>query len=789
MIRAARVIALPICFLIGALVSLASGQDANWDLLNYHLYDGAALLHGRFDQDLLAAGLQSSLNPLLDALYAGLALGPLKTHPRWLAAAMGLWYGGALYLAGRLALLLYGRRWTAAGAVLLAVTGVAATSQIGTTTNELQAGVIMLGGLFALLRRADTPTPFATILCGLLFGIAAGLKLTAIVYAPAACLAVACLHRPRRIPAACALFAAGWALGFLAVDGWWALRLYHRFGSPTFPLLNGLFRSPWYPPANFADTRFIPRGLVQWLFYPLSWPGTPAPLGEPPFRDLRPATVFLLAIAALAAWPWRKAHPLQPIERGALAFLAAGYLSWLATTSILRYAVILEITAGLVAPLLLARLLPRRAVLPALGVVLAVVLLTTSYPTTFRVPYRKQTLEADAGWAEPGMLVVLTFRGPNSHIVALLPHQDSISVLNIGNTLLEARGWPLHDEAVRRIRDHPGRIVVVTQGNANGYFPELNEVGLSPTLTNCRAIATTFVPASGAGLHVCDVRRMPPPVLSSPFWAQAARHYRTLVQPPDQMQPLIGAAYLAAAGPTARGTRFMDWTDLLWSGVGNTADPVPNHPDPGTLYVLAPQFVSQMAARLDPASDMLGLIVAAPGWRRCLACTAPLDPIRLDDAATPLAPGSFRRLGRDAASAYWGAGWWTEGAGAIWSKQQSDLLFPLAADLPERFRLVLTGTVLTGPGLEVQRVTVEVPGHADPAEARTIAGVAEISLVVRREWLERRADGTFLLPVRLGFPDAASPAQIGAGLDPRVLGFAPSFVRLETQPETQLDTK
>ncbi len=64
------------CLALAAIVSARLGQDANWDLLNYHLYNGAALLRGRFDQDLLAAGMQSYLNPLLDALYAGLALGP-----------------------------------------------------------------------------------------------------------------------------------------------------------------------------------------------------------------------------------------------------------------------------------------------------------------------------------------------------------------------------------------------------------------------------------------------------------------------------------------------------------------------------------------------------------------------------------------------------------------------------------------------------------------------------------------------------------------------------------------
>ena len=65
------------------------GQDANWDLLNYHLYNGFAFLHSRSARDLLPTGLQSYLNPVLDALYAGLALGPLRDTPRVLAAVTG----------------------------------------------------------------------------------------------------------------------------------------------------------------------------------------------------------------------------------------------------------------------------------------------------------------------------------------------------------------------------------------------------------------------------------------------------------------------------------------------------------------------------------------------------------------------------------------------------------------------------------------------------------------------------------------------------------------------------
>ena len=42
------------------------GQDANWDLQNYHDHVAYALLHRRYGLDVGAAGLQGYLNPLPD---------------------------------------------------------------------------------------------------------------------------------------------------------------------------------------------------------------------------------------------------------------------------------------------------------------------------------------------------------------------------------------------------------------------------------------------------------------------------------------------------------------------------------------------------------------------------------------------------------------------------------------------------------------------------------------------------------------------------------------------------
>jgi len=45
------------------------GQDVNWDLQNYHLYDPYAWLHDRLTLDIAPAQMQSWHNPALDVPF------------------------------------------------------------------------------------------------------------------------------------------------------------------------------------------------------------------------------------------------------------------------------------------------------------------------------------------------------------------------------------------------------------------------------------------------------------------------------------------------------------------------------------------------------------------------------------------------------------------------------------------------------------------------------------------------------------------------------------------------
>jgi hypothetical protein len=66
--RAPFFVAVLVPILFG-LLSIALGQDDNWDLRNYHWYNPYALLNGRLPVDMAPGNWQSYFNPLIDVPY------------------------------------------------------------------------------------------------------------------------------------------------------------------------------------------------------------------------------------------------------------------------------------------------------------------------------------------------------------------------------------------------------------------------------------------------------------------------------------------------------------------------------------------------------------------------------------------------------------------------------------------------------------------------------------------------------------------------------------------------
>jgi hypothetical protein len=357
-----------------AAYAVQRGQDANWDLQHYHDYAGYALLHWRYDRDIAAAGVQTFFNPAPYVIsyvlrhHAGpvagaLALGAVQSASLWV-----VWLLTGAVLPPR-------ALWVRVLAVAMAATGGLTLSEVGTSFCDLLLSAPLLAALLLVLPadRAGRPVLRLSV-AGVLAGVVTGLKLTNGVFAIG--LAAAILVRPARgLLARLAGFGAGGLAGLLVGTGWWCLYLWRRFGNPVFPLLNNLFHSPDAIAWDFVDPTYQPHSLWDAASVPWRWAIGGHPGAEVAFRDGRVALAWLLIAAAVAARRWSGGTALLR----AILFFAVSFVLWSALFGIARYAIPLEILAGLlIVALAYHRLAPGRASGFGLVVLSAAVILWTS---------------------------------------------------------------------------------------------------------------------------------------------------------------------------------------------------------------------------------------------------------------------------------------------------------------------------------------------------------------------------------------------------------------------------
>ena len=426
------------------LLALALGQDANWDLRNYHWYNAYAFVTGRWAVDVAPAQVPSFYNPTLDVPFFLLADAvPARVAGFLLGLVQGLnlvlLYGlshAVLRPAGE------GRRalWAAVLA-LLGMLGGGHLGLLGTTFYDNVISLLVLGGawLVAAAPRAVFEGPvrpaFARVaLAGLLTGSAVGLKQPSVIFAVGFCFAFLLVAGGiwRRLFLSF-FFGIGVLAGMALFSGHWMWFLWTEYGNPLFPYFNDLFRSPMGVAEPYRDDKFIPHGLDALLF-PFQWAADPKKVGEIVFRDYRVLAAYLVLLAtplALLAGRLlgRRAEP-APVEplaaRYLLAAVALTYLCWLKLFGIYRYLIPLEMLAPLAIALALALWpLPARARLALAAAVLALLAVTAKPGTWSRIPWSERFVEVQApALARPDQsMVLMTGYAPTSFLVYGFPPQ------------------------------------------------------------------------------------------------------------------------------------------------------------------------------------------------------------------------------------------------------------------------------------------------------------------------------------------------------------------------------
>ncbi len=458
------------------------GQDLNFDLLSYHYYNGYAFLGGRLDQDIAPVGWHTYISPLMDAVTY---LAMVELPPRLFGFLFGALHGLNLVLLYLLARTLLSdeeprRARLLAGLVaLVGGLGPNAVSLLGTTMGNNLVSIPVLAALLVLLGPLSDGTlrlpggawtNARLLTAASLCGVASGLRLTA--GGEHLALAVVVLlftarHSVRALPRTLLSLALGSALGFLAVNGLWSARLFERFGNPLFPFANQVFRSPFFKPEFWRDTRWVARDAWDYLRPPLDIAlGRMERLQEIGARDARylALAVAALAFAALAlARRGRRPAPAPLASTGGfvLAYWLVGYGVWAVAFYYYRYMTTLEFLAPLALLVLVRYVAPPRLLLPA-AVALGLVLVAWSRTESWgRGDWRANWFGLDLPplARQPGAMVLLT-GAPVSFALPGFPPDARFAHLT---AIREKGGTELFDrEIARALERHQGPVLLLS---------------------------------------------------------------------------------------------------------------------------------------------------------------------------------------------------------------------------------------------------------------------------------------------------------------------------------------
>jgi hypothetical protein len=444
--------------IVCAAISVLSGQDCNWDLQNYHLYNAYAFLTDRVGRDWAPAQMQTYFNPVVDVPYYLLMQ---HGQGRWVAALYGAVHGlGFALLACLAATLLRAPvpRW--GWVIAISFAGCASPiflAEMGSTMGDLSTGLLVLGGVALLIvdwetvHKSGFRAAVISIAGGFLLGSAAGLKLTNSIYVVAGAAAWLLTPMPwRRRALGASATGIGAILGLGVTSGGWFWNMWQLFGNPVFPQFNTVFHSGLASGVAVLDTRFQPVGLLETVFYPLVFTLHPTRIAELPQRQLVLPLLYLLFLAwggvVLAdRWPWKSRasaasapvtdsrFALSPNAVYLLGFIAIAYLSWLKIFGIQRYLVTLEMLAPIAICLLLRRIFSaeRAATIAKYALICCMVLVLTTRKTWGHAPWAETNYVVDfPAISQPASAtVILLGSEPMGWMAPFLPREALVGSL------------------------------------------------------------------------------------------------------------------------------------------------------------------------------------------------------------------------------------------------------------------------------------------------------------------------------------------------------------------------
>ena len=383
--------------LASGLIATRMGKDLNWDLFNYHFYNGWAIWTGHAWTNIAPAQLQSFFNPALDILHYLLIA---HVSPWGVTFIIGAFQGISIFLVfaivrniGRFDRSLFGTAMALPPAVV-ALTGPMAKSELGSTMGDLTLAVPVLLSVLLITEvfnaNDERKAMRNVIIAGVCMGGAVGVKYVLGPYALATAGALL-IRPPPSVSRGSAIIhlGIGGIIGFAVMAGPWMLMLDAHYDSPTLPFANAWFRSPYMIRMNWSDPTLAFTDWRGWIVFPFSLLREGTHHLQIPFRSVRLAIAWCCIVAcvclALSSHPWagwfgRRLRPvagtLLPIELWFYLYFVLSYVIWSSVFGDYRYFLTGEMLTPVVVVITVGRISSPRAVQAGIIAVAAVGMVT-----------------------------------------------------------------------------------------------------------------------------------------------------------------------------------------------------------------------------------------------------------------------------------------------------------------------------------------------------------------------------------------------------------------------------
>ena len=342
------IVALPLLFVY---LLRAPFPDASFDVWSLRLFHGERGLRGFIYHPGEFFPTSAPFNPtpdMLTGIFRYLLGYRLGTIVNFLAL---LWTGTILEKFLRPYIF---RSWMRAISVLLVLFTEHILFEINNYMPDLLALPLMLEATRLVLDSGEAKHSFRMVArVSLLVGAAVALKLSnAALIAPLVLLYAWQLISVRPFPLKpLVLNALGSILIFTVTLAPFMVWVYKLTGSPVFPVYNGYFHSPLYPPSNGWDGRWGGLGWKEILAWPILIFFEPQRTAELGVYSGRLSIAFLLAIGCILA-----ARLVDSRTRAIGFVIVLGSGLWSLTMGYIRYGLYLEVLSGLLLIIFAAQL-------------------------------------------------------------------------------------------------------------------------------------------------------------------------------------------------------------------------------------------------------------------------------------------------------------------------------------------------------------------------------------------------------------------------------------------------